>query len=214
MKAIIIGTTGLIGNHLTDLLEKDDFYAEIEVWVRKSFETTSPKTTVKIIDFDHLPEMINTNHVYCCIGTTIKKAGTWEAFRKIDFDIPVNIAKRCMQGNVEKLLIISSLGADQKSANKYLQTKGEMENTILQYTIPSVSFLRPSLLLGKREEFRLGELIGKFFMQAIAMLLIGKFKKYRGIQASTVAKAMFLIAKANDPGIRFIESDEIESIGK
>ncbi len=214
MKAIIIGATGLIGSNLLKILEKDNYYDEIEVWVRKSFFTATSKTKTKIIDFDQLPDTITGQHVFCCVGSTIKKAKTKEAFRKVDFDIPVNIAKLCQKAAVEKLFVISSLGANQFSNNNYLKTKGEMESVISQLNIPTVTFLRPSILLGKRNEFRLGELIGKLMIRGIGIFFFGKLKKYRGIAASTVASAMCKLAKDNTVGKRIIESDEIVRIGK
>ncbi|MFZ4400038.1 MAG: NAD-dependent epimerase/dehydratase family protein [Bacteroidales bacterium] len=214
MKAIIIGASGLIGKKLLSLIENDNYFDIIEVWARKPLKTNNHKTVVKIIDFNQFPDMTDTNAVFCCIGTTIKKAGSQEAFRKVDFDIPVSIAEQCQKSKVEKLFVISSLGANQASGNNYLKTKGEMEIALTLFNIPTIIILRPSMLLGKREEFRFGELIGKFIIQFIGFFLLGKMKKYRGIQALTVAHSMLNIAKKSNTGITILESDKIENLGR
>lgn len=216
MKAIIIGATGLIGQNLLTLLESDNFYDEIEIWVRKPLKTSSSKVKVKIVDFDKITETasINANAVFCCVGTTIKKAKTQEAFRKVDFDIPVSIAKLCQDAKVEKFIVISSLGANKDSKNNYLRVKGEMETEISSLNIQTIKILRPALLMGKRDEFRPGELIGKFIMQMIGFVFVGKLRKYRGIKAITVAGAMQKIAKDHLKGIRIFESNEIEAVLK
>jgi uncharacterized protein YbjT (DUF2867 family) len=214
MKALIIGATGLIGNCLLDLIEKDNYFNEVEIWVRRAIETRSTKITVKIIDFDHLPDNIEADAVFCCVGTTIQKAGSKEAFLKVDYEIPVNIAKRCQQSGLEKFFVISSLGANQSSGNFYLNTKGRMELAVSQMNIPTVVILRPSLLFGKRDEFRLGERLAIFFMKGFGVFFFGKLKKYRGIEAYKVAFAMLRIAKDKKTGNRILESDEIENNGK
>ncbi len=216
MKALIIGASGLIGQHLLSLLEIDDYFNEIELWLRKPIEIISSKVKIKLIDFEKITETesIHADVVFCCVGNTIKKAKTREAFRKVDFDIPVNIAKLCVNSNTHKLIIISSIGAERESKNNYLKTKGEMEYAVSQYNIPSIVFLRPSILLGNRNEFRLGEIIGKIIIQLLGFLLLGKYRKYRGIKALSVAKVMLSIAKHNTKGIRIMESDEIEKINE
>ena len=214
MKALIIGVTGLIGQNFLSLLEIDEYFTEIEIWLRKPIKIDSSKVKIKHVDFERITEneSICADVVFCCVGTTIKKAKTREAFRKVDFDIPVNLAKLCTNSNIQKLIIISSLGADRESKNNYLKTKGEMEYAVSQYNIPSIVFLRPSILLGDRNEFRLGEIIGKIIIQLLGFLLLGKNRKYRGIKAIRVAKAMLSIAKDNTKGTRILESNEIEML--
>jgi uncharacterized protein YbjT (DUF2867 family) len=214
MKAIIIGATGLIGQNFLSLLEIDEYFTEIDIWLRKPIKIDSSKVKIKHVDFERITEneFIHADVVFCCVGTTIKKAKTRDAFLKVDFDIPVNLAKLCANSNIQKLIIISSLGADRESKNNYLKTKGEMEYAVSQYNIPSIVFLRPSILLGNRNEFRLGEIIGKIIIQLLGFLLLGKNRKYRGIRAMKVAKAMLNIAKNNTKGIRILESNEIEKL--
>ena len=172
-KALVIGATGLIGRELIDLLILDDYFSEIEIWVRKPSYYMHPKISETILDFDTLKSIPKISHdvVFCCIGTTIKKAGSKENFRKIDYDIVVNIAHLAERSNVTSLIAISSLGATSKTGNLYLKTKGEMEEAILDLVIPSISILRPSVLFGNRLDFRLGEKIAIFVLKIFGIFL-------------------------------------------
>ncbi len=215
MKALIIGSTGLIGNELLNILENDNYFDKIELWVRKYTNgNNSNKINTRIIDFNKISEIdkIEADVVFCCVGTTIKKAKTKEAFRKVDFNIPIDIAMLSEKSKIKKLIIISSLGAEKESKNFYLKTKGEMEFAVSQLNILSIILMRPSMLLGNRNEFRFGEIIGKYIMQILSFLFFGKFRKYKAIHAKTVALAMIKAAKTNFSGIKVFESDEIEKI--
>ncbi len=214
MKAIIIGSTGLIGNELLHILENDNYFDQIELWVRKPIQIQNNKINTRIIDFNKIDEIVKVEAdvVFSCIGTTIKNAKTKEAFRNVDFDITINIGKVLAKSEIKKLIIVSSLGADKNSNNFYLKTKGEMEYAVSQLNILSIIFMRPSMLLGDRSEFRFGEIIGKYMMQIFSFLFFGKFRKNKAIHAYTVAKAMFRAAKTNFSGIKVLESDEIEII--
>lgn len=214
MKALIVGATGLIGNELLHLLENDNTFTEIEIWVRKTIHFNSNKLKVKITDFDNLSDLqdFSADVVFCCVGTTIKKAKSKENFRKVDFEIPVKISGIVEKAGIQKYIIVSSVGADKDSDNFYLKTKGQMEEAISQKSINSVIFMRPSILLGNRKEFRFGEIIGKYIMQLAGFMIIGKLKKYRAIHANTVAKAMIYAAKSNYSGINILEYNEIKKM--
>ena len=216
MKALIIGANGLIGSHCLKELLTDDQYSGIEIWVRRSSGFSHPKLKESIINFDQISGIAPTeaDHVFCCLGTTINKVKTREAFSKIDRDYVAELARLAERSGCEKFMVVSSIGADLKSKNFYLKTKGEMEEAVKNCSIPAIYVFRPSMLLGKREEFRLGEKIGKAFMVAFNFMFVGKLRKYRGIQASTVAMAMIRIARNNEKGIFVFESDEIENIMK
>ena len=214
MKALIVGATGLIGNELLQLLENDKTFTEIEIWVRKTIHFNSNKLKVKITDFDNLSDLQDfwADVVFCCVGTTIKKAKSKENFRKVDFDIPVNIAGIVEKAGIQKYIIVSSVGADKDSDNFYLKTKGLMEEAISQKSIYSVIFMHPSILSGNRKEFRFGEIIGKYIMQLAGFMLIANLKKYRSIHANTVAKAMIYAAKSDLYGIHTLEYTEIKKM--
>jgi uncharacterized protein YbjT (DUF2867 family) len=213
--ALIIGSTGLIGSQLLELLLESEQYATVITFVKRDSGIQHPKLKQHIIDFDK-PESYQNYVVgddfFCAIGTTIKKAGSQDAFRKVDFEYPKQFANIALKNNIKQFLIVSSLGADANSGNFYLKTKGEIQDFLKDCNFESVSVFQPSLLLGKRKEFRLGEKIGTFFMKLFSILLIGNLKKYKAIQSEAVAKAMFIIAQKNYKGFHIIESDSIQEI--
>ena len=138
----------------------------------------------------------------------MKKAGSKAIFTTVDFDIPVWLAKTAEKNKINKLLIISSVGANAKSNNFYLATKGKMEQAVSEYRIPNIYFFRPSMLLGERNENRFSEKLTQKIMKATGFLMLGKLKKYKSIPASIVAKSMQTVAKRNYTKY-FFESDEL-----
>jgi uncharacterized protein YbjT (DUF2867 family) len=216
-KAIIIGSTGLIGKSLIELLLQSNEFSEVIALVRKP--TNDKNKKVKFIETDFkdlspIEQYLNGDVLFICIGSTMAKAGSKEAFLKIDYNIPVDVAHIANKKGVKSCIVVSSLGADAESANFYLQTKGKMEQAIEKIGFNNTVFMRPSLLFGAREEFRFGELIGKFFMKILGPLFLGPFKKYRGINAKTVALAMFNASLNNNSGVKKYESNEIEILAK
>ncbi|WP_264565084.1 NAD(P)H-binding protein [Flavobacterium sp. N3904] len=215
--ALIIGSTGLIGSQLLQLLLESDQYSRVITFVKRDSGIQHPKLKQHIIDFDN-PEsyrdLVEGDDFFCTIGTTINKAGSKEVFRKVDFEYPEQFAKIATQNKIKQFLIISSLGADAASSNFYLKTKGEIENLLKTLALEQISILRPSLLLGNRTEFRLGEKIGAFFMKAFSFMFVGNLRKYKPIESATVAKALFAIAQQNNKGFTIYESDSIQEIGK
>jgi uncharacterized protein YbjT (DUF2867 family) len=213
--ALIIGSTGLIGSQLLNLLLESPNYARVITFVKRDTEIKHPKLTQHIIDFDKpetYKDLVVGDDFFCTIGTTIKKAGSQKAFRKVDFEYPKQFAAFALQNKVKQFLTISSLGADAKSGNFYLKTKGEIENFLKDCNFESVSVLQPSLLLGNRTEFRLGEKVGAFFMKTLSFLFLGNLKKYKPIESETVAKALLKIAQTNNKGFKIYESDLIQEI--
>lgn len=214
--ALIIGSTGLIGTHLLELILNSADYEKVITFVKRDTGIKHPKLTQHIIDFDKpetYKDLVSGDDFFCTIGTTIKKAGSKEAFRKVDFEYPSQFATYAMHNKVKQFLIISSLGADANSGNFYLKTKGEIEIFLKKSDFESVSVLQPSLLLGKRNEFRLGEKVGAFFMKAFSFLLFGKLQKYKPIEGTIVAKALYELAQKNNPGFHIYKSDKIQEIG-
>jgi uncharacterized protein YbjT (DUF2867 family) len=213
--ALIIGSTGLIGSQLLEFLLESEEYSIVITFVKRDSGIQHSKLKQHIIDFDE-PESYQSfvvgDELFCTIGTTINKAGSQDAFRKVDFEYPKQFANIALKNNIKQFLIVSSLGADATSSNFYLKTKGEIQDFLRDCNFESVSVFQPSLLLGKRKEFRLGEKIGTFFMKLFSILLIGNLKKYKAIQSKAVAKAMFIIAQKNYKGFHIIESDSIQEI--
>ncbi len=213
--ALIIGSTGLIGSQLLQLLLESKEYSTVITFVKRDSGIQHLKLKQHIIDFDQpetYKELVAGDDFFCAIGTTIKNAGSQEAFRTVDFEYPKAFATIALQNSVKQFLIVSSLGADANSGNFYLKTKGEIQDFLKDCNFESVSALQPSLLLGNRNEFRLGEKIGAFFMKLFSFLLIGTIKKYKPIESEAVAKAMFDIAQKNYNGFHIFESDRIQQI--
>jgi uncharacterized protein YbjT (DUF2867 family) len=211
--ALIFGATGLIGKKLIEKLSTDSRYAKIKIFLRKDTLGNNEKFEKIFIDFDTLEryaDLIKGDDLFCCLGTTMKKAKTKEVFRKVDYHLPKSIAAIAERNQVNKFLVISSVGADAHSSNFYLRTKGEMELKIQEYRFSKLAILRPSMLLGEREEFRPGEAAGKLIMRIFSPFFIGKWKKYKPINASVVAKAMIEIANDGGAGGRIVESHQIQ----
>jgi len=210
--ALIAGATGLVGKSLISLLIKSDYYNSLHVAVRKPYILEHPKLKSYTIDFDHFDKLKPSaliHDVYICLGTTMKKAGSKENFRKVDYEYVVKIAIWAKVNHAEKLSIISSMGANNISRNFYLRTKGDMEKALVDLKLPKLIIIRPSLLLGEREEFRLAERITTLLSPLMIPLMKGKLKKYMPVQASQVAKTMFhLTLNATEP-VQVIENIEI-----
>lgn len=197
--AIVLGATGLVGKALTQQLLQDSRYGEITLLVRKPlaaslFDDPQGKLNPIVIDFEQLQDYqgyFTVDHVYCCLGTTIKSAGSQSAFRRVDFEYVHVAAQLARAQRASGFVWVSSIGADAKSSNFYLRVKGELENAIM--TMPQLNHaaaVRPSLLVGEREESRFGEQLGIALGSVIAPLMIGGLRKYRPIQAADVAQQM------------------------
>ncbi len=215
LTALVFGATGLTGNLLTTQLLNDPAFSEVKIFSRKKTGLNHPKAKEVIIDFDNidsLKENIHGDVLFCCLGTTIGKAGSREAFEKVDLHYPALLAQIASANKVKKFLMISSLGANKNSSNFYLRTKGKAEEAVTANNISSIYFFRPGMLLGKRGEFRLGESIGKVFMELFSFIFVGKLKKYRGVQAGKVAAAMKWFAVNGSDSLRVVENDEILSL--
>lgn len=213
--AIIIGSTGLTGGFLLAELIANPKYSKIIVLVRKASGQSNPKVEELVVDFNKLSDFKNkliADDVYCTIGTTIKKAGSQEAFTKVDYEYPLQLAKIAKENGAKHFLLMSSLGANAASGNFYLKTKGNLENALRDLHFESLSIFRPSILIGPRTEFRLGEKIGIIFMLVFSFLMIGSAKKYRPIHVKQVAHAMVKAGQDGEKGVRVWESDGIASV--
>lgn len=214
--AILLGASGLVGGYVLNNLLDDNRYEKIILFGRKNLNINHQKIEENIIDFDELDkskENIHGDDLFCCLGTTLKKAGSKEKFYIVDHDIPVEIAEYARENNVSGCFIVSSIGAKAESKNYYLNAKGEMENDILSLNFERTGIARPSMLLGERKETRIAESLGKAIMPLINFLLVGKMKKYRSIHAGIVAKAMVQIANGNYTQ-KIFESDELKELAK
>ncbi len=205
--ATIIGATGLIGNHLAQLLQKDDHFTTIRVLVRRPFAGTNFKTEVKLIDFSDAESFklgIDGSHtVFCAVGTTQKKVnGDKNAYRKVDYDIAVHAARFAKETGCNQFLLVSSVGADPNSTVFYLKLKGEIEREVSALNLHSVSLFRPSLLLGERSEERSAERLTGWAMKRFSFLLPDR---YKAITAEEVALSMVKASKKETPGVTVYE---------
>ncbi|WP_256757622.1 oxidoreductase [Cohnella sp. WQ 127256] len=215
-KALIVGGTGLIGNQLLQLLLQSEAYESVIVLIRKPLAINHPKLIQKVVDFDDLDngeQMFGVDDVFCCLGTTIKKAGSKEAFLKVDFDYPLQVAQLAKENGATQFLIVTAMGADRHSRVFYSRVKGEIEEALKRVKFPSLHIFHPSLLLGKRNEFRFGEKVAEIISPILSPLLRGKLSKYKPIQAKDVAQAMVRIATDNRKGEFVYEWKQMMSDG-
>lgn len=197
--AIVIGATGLVGNHITQKLLNDDRYKKVKVFVRRSLDISNPKLEEHIVDFDKIDlwkDKIASDELYSAIGTTIKKAGSKDAQYKIDFTYQYEVAKAASQNGVQKYLLVSSAGANYTSQNFYLQMKGKLDEEVKKLPFKQIIIFRPSILSGERSEKRLGESLGIKIAETITKI-IPALKNYRPIEASRLAEAMIKSANKN-----------------
>lgn len=214
---MLLGATGLIGNHLLQLLLRDDGYGAVRVLARRPPDITDPKLETVIVDFNNQEEYKNAlgkgDTIFCCVGTTTKQVkGDKTRYRQVDFDIPVNAARWGIEKGFTQYAIVSAIGADAKSSNFYLRLKGEVEETVQSLSYPSLHIFRPSILLGKHKETRRGEDLAQAIMPALSFLFFGPFKKYRAVKAEDVAKAMLGAARAGTPGQHIYEYTQIQAL--
>ncbi|AJY76742.1 NAD-dependent epimerase/dehydratase family protein [Paenibacillus beijingensis] len=213
--AVLIGATGLIGKELAKVLFQQNNYEKIHLLVRRSSGLHDPKCEEHIADFDRLDQHSHLFHgsdVFCCLGTTMKQAKTKEAFRKVDYVYPVEAGKLAEQFHSEQYLIVTALGSNPDSAIFYNRVKGEVEESIKKLRLPALHIFRPSLLLGERQQFRLGEKLMIKAARVLNLFMVGKLRPYRAIEAKKVALAMAAIAKSNKSGAHVYPSDEIDRI--
>jgi uncharacterized protein YbjT (DUF2867 family) len=209
--ALILGSTGLVGTSVVEQLINDTRYSKIILINRRSTNPENPKVEEIVIDFNALPSKLNdlaVDDVFCCIGTTIKTAGSKEKFKAVDFEIPFQFGQLALKNKWSNFATISSLGANSKSSTFYSQVKGEMEEALIGFGLDHLVIVRPSLLLGDRNEFRLGERIAQAAFLVLNLVMIGPLKKFRAISADQVAKSMIYFLNENSTKI-IHENDEL-----
>lgn len=214
--ALVAGATGLVGGHcLTQLLDEPVFDRVIAIG-RRELPRQHPKLVQRVIDFDRLGalgvDFPAADDVFCCLGTTMKRAGSQEAFRQVDFVYVVGLASQALQHGAKQFLLVSSVGASPKSPLFYSQVKGETEEAVTALPFVGRYMIRPSLLTGDRPGHRPAERFGLAVASGVSLALVGPLRKYRPIQAATVAKAMVRLAIQAPGGVRIYESDELEQL--
>ncbi|MCU0420491.1 MAG: NAD(P)H-binding protein [Cyclobacteriaceae bacterium] len=207
--AVVAGATGLIGQQVVALLLRDERYARVLAFVRKPLPITHAKLEQRVVDWKTLgDEAVACDHVFCCLGTTIRKVKTKEAFREVDFTYPVNLAKATHAGGATCFVLVSALGADARASVFYNRVKGEAEEAIKQIGFPTLHVLQPSLLLGPRQEYRSGEAAAKWFFKVFGFLIP---PKYKAIESAKVARAALNYANSTSHGTFVHPSADMQS---
>jgi len=214
--ALLIGATGLVGGLCLRRLLEGDSYRQVIVLGRKPLAIQHPKLTTRIVDFarrETFENLTQADDVFCCIGTTRAQVASEEAYRKIDFDIPIHVAEFSLQRGATQFLIVSSVGADPRSGVFYSRLKGEIEEALSRMPFNAVHIFRPSMLLGDRDQSRPMESAIVRVAPLFSWMLAGPLRKYKPIHASVVAKAMVQAARSDVLGTQIYEFDRIQALG-
>lgn len=213
--AVVLGASGLVGGFCLRALVDDPDYTRVVTFGRRELPLlTRAKVAQRVADLATLTadDFRGTQDVFCALGTTIRKAGSQEAFRHVDLELPLRAAEQALKAGAEQFVVVSSVGADAASKNFYLRTKGEMEQKLSALPFRAVHILRPSLLVGKRAEFRLGEAIGMKIAPVLDLLTMGPLRKYHSMQAEIAGKAMAGAVKSGKTGTFIYEFDPIVAL--
>jgi len=185
--AVVLGASGLVGGELLDRLLGAPEWGRVVAVGRRALAREHPKLAQRVVDFERLAEAADAfavDDVFCCLGTTIRQAGSQAAFRRVDHDYPLEAARLALNRGAEQYLLVSAIGADAGARVFYNRVKGEVERDVAALALPRVVIVRPSLLLGERAEFRLGERVAAVGMRVAAPLLVGALREYRAGERS------------------------------
>lgn len=210
--ALIAGATGLVGSHLLHQLLEDPAWDRVIALARRPLSVSHPKLDARLADFARLSialEDIKADALFCTLGTTIKQAGSQEAFRRVDHDYPLQLAKWASRTGVEQYLLVSAMGANPSSRIFYNRVKGEVERDIAALGIPSLTIVRPSLLLGERSEHRRGEAAGAWIFRHLRWLFNGPLAQWQPNRAEDVARVMLRHARSARPGVQIVLAQEM-----
>lgn len=217
--ALIIGATGLVGEQCLNELLNSVAYGKVIALSRTKINSPKAKLLNIVTDFenlDSLKQQLIADDIFCAIGTTIAKAGSKQAFRKVDYEIPLKVAEIARQNGANKFVLVSSIGADASSLVFYNKVKGELEDALKKLRFDWLLIFRPSILLGNRKEKRTGEAIGRFAAEKFSFLFAGPLKKYKGTPVYVLGRLMVKMAQEilpssleKIPVVRIIENEEI-----
>lgn len=212
IRALLVGATGLVGGECLRALGRDDAYDPVVVLTRRPLPVGAlpAKVVQHVVAFDHLgaqADRVRGDHVFCALGTTMKKAGSKEAFRRVDFEYPYEVARIALRNGARHFSLVSSLGANPDSRVFYSRVKGELEEALRGLGYTSLSILRPSVIGGSRQERRPAEALGRLLLSLAP-------RQLRTVAAADIARAMVALARAEQPGVRVVESAEIREIAR
>lgn len=215
-RALIAGAQGLVGSHLLRLLLARAAWSGVVAPVRRPLTPAHPKLSAPLVDFDRLDDFAPDtpiDDVFCCLGTTIAKAGSKAAFRRVDHDYVVAMARLAVRVGARHFVMVSALGASASSRVFYNRVKGEAEAAVLALPLPRTTIFRPSLLAGERSESRPAERAGLLFAKLVGPFLIGGLRRYRAVPAEDVAAAMAAVALEGEP-LGVVESEQIVTLAR
>jgi uncharacterized protein YbjT (DUF2867 family) len=216
--ALIAGASGLVGGLLLRQLLEAPEYDRVVSLGRRTITLEHPKLVQVVADFAALEKVtadLRCADAFCCLGTTLKQAGSREAFRAVDHVAVLAFAWAARRHGAERFFVVSSLGANSQSRFFYNRVKGETEEALAVIDFPTLAIFRPSLLLGRSEKVRLGERVGEVVMWVAEPLLLGRLRPYRAIQAEVVARAMARCALGeSNQGVLLFPSDQIQDLGE
>jgi uncharacterized protein YbjT (DUF2867 family) len=212
--ALLLGATGLVGGHCLERLLAEPAYDRVVVPGRRPVAREHPKLEQHQVDFDRLADhaaLFAADDVFCCLGTTIRTAGSKEAFRRVDFGYPQEAARLAVERGARQFLLVSSLGADMGSLVFYNRVKGEAEAAVREAGFRRAVIARPSLLLGERSESRPGERVAEVALTALGPLLRGPLSSIRPIHARDVAAALVRLALRDGEGVEVAGPDALRA---
>lgn len=212
-RALLAGATGLVGAELLQMLLASVEYQRVHLVQRRPGTVEHSKAIEHLVSFDELSSLEIEDRItdaFCALGTTIAKAGSVEQLQRVDRDYVQDFGRVTKKLGAERLSVVSAIGADPKSINYFNRTKGEMEALLAELDLPSLRIFRPSLLLGAREERRPKEVVAGVVLGALSPLLAGPLRRYRGVEAAQVARAMYATSLEDFSAVRIFESDEIQ----
>ena len=215
---VVMCATGLVGGHLVQVLAAEETVEKVVAPVRRAVTDWLHQRRIEapVVDPDALSQSarrFQADQVFICLGTTMKVAGSRDAFRRVDFDYVVESAHLAVEGGARDAFLVSSVGANSGSKVFYSRVKGEAEAAVSALPFRSVHILRPSVLVGDRKESRPGERLGIAVGKLLTPVLVGPARRYRPIEALTVARAMAVLSRQPDPGVHVLESEEIAVMG-
>lgn len=215
LTAVVAGATGLVGKQIVDLLLTNDKYVKVITLGRRKLDIQHPKLEQRIVDFNKLEEHADCFHeadVFCTLGTTIKQAGSKEAFYQVDYQYPLKLGQLAREQGANQFLIVTATGANAKSRVFYSRVKGEVEQSLMDLKLSSLHIFRPSFLLGDRVEVRFGERVAQAVINVISVILPKLIHKHLAIHVRTVARSMMNVAMSRTSGIHMYDSSQMDEI--
>ncbi len=213
--AVLFGSSGLIGSNLLDNLINNNTYNKIKIFVRKLPSIDNTKVEVintDFLDLDTLKEKLTGDDCFFCIGTTHKDTPNKNEYRRIEYDLPVQLAKIAKINSISNFIYVSSIGANPKASSTYLKNKGQVEEELKKIGFSNLSIIQPSFLVGNRKDFRIVEVLGIPVMKFLSIFFFGRLKKYTPIKVEIVVNAMIKLASGNNSEQTYL-SDRLQELG-